>query len=90
MPVTKQATKKVRQDARKALFNSRVRKAYKKAVVDFRGKPTATTLTSAFSALDRAAKTNIIHKNKASRLKSRLSKLITTSKTTAKKTAVSA
>ncbi|MBI3955662.1 30S ribosomal protein S20, partial [Candidatus Gottesmanbacteria bacterium] len=39
-------------------------------------KPTAKALASAFTQLDKAAKTNVIHKNKASRLKSRLSKLL--------------
>ena len=76
MPVTKQAIKKVRQDERKAGFNLRLKKAYKKAVHDFRKNPSAKGLTDVFSKLDRAAKTNVIHKNTASRLKSRLSKLV--------------
>ena len=76
MPVTKQAIKKVRQDKRKAIFNLRVKKAYKKAVVEFRKNPAASLFKTVSSKLDIAAKTNIIHKNKASRIKSRLSKLI--------------
>ncbi len=76
MPVTKQAIKKVRQDKKKAIYNARLRRAYKKAVSDFRKNPGSALLTSAFSALDRAAKVNVIHKNTASRLKSRLSKLV--------------
>lgn len=74
MPVIKQAIKKVRQDKRKAAFNLAVRDKYKKAVGAFRKNPTAALLSAAFKALDRAAKTNVIHKNKAARLKSRLSK----------------
>lgn len=74
MPVTKQAIKKVRQDKRKTVVNMRLKKVYKTAVSKFRKNPTAASLTSAFKALDRAAKVNVIHRNKASRLKSRLSK----------------
>lgn len=74
MPVIKQAIKKVRQDKRKTAINLAVRGKYKKAVLAFRKNPTATLLSAAFKALDRAAKTNVIHHNKAARLKSRLSK----------------
>jgi small subunit ribosomal protein S20 len=74
MPVTKQAIKKVRQDKRKTLINLKVKQAYKKAVRDFVKKPTEAGLVSVFKALDKAAKGNVIHKNRASRLKSRLSK----------------
>ncbi|MDO8487226.1 MAG: 30S ribosomal protein S20 [Candidatus Curtissbacteria bacterium] len=74
MPVIKQAIKKVRQDRRKAEINLVVRSKYKKAVGAFRKNPTAALLTAAYSALDKAAKTNVIHRNKAARLKSRLSK----------------
>lgn len=76
MPVTKQAIKKVRQDKRKTEINMRRKKAYKKAVHNARGQKTPAALTAAFKTLDLAAKTNVIHKNKAARLKSRLSKLI--------------
>lgn len=76
MPVIKQAIKKVRQDRRKTTVNLRRKLAYKKAVHDFRRQPSKKVLTAVFSALDRAAKTNVIHKNKAARLKSRLSKMI--------------
>lgn len=76
MPVIKQAIKKVRQDKRKTVINLKVKKAYKAAVLVFRKKPTTEGLKAAFKALDKAAKTNVIHRNKASRLKSRLSKLL--------------
>ena len=74
MPVIKQAIKKVRQDKRKAEINLAVRSKYKKAVQAFRKNPTVAALKAAYQALDRAAKTNVIHRNKAARLKSRLSK----------------
>ncbi|MDP2632469.1 MAG: 30S ribosomal protein S20 [Candidatus Curtissbacteria bacterium] len=76
MPVIKQAIKKVRQDKRKTAMNLKVKKAYKAAVLAFRKKPSAEGLRSVFKALDRAAKTNVIHANKSARLKSRLSKLL--------------
>ena len=76
MPVIKQAIKKVRQDKRKTLINIKVKGAYKTAVREFKKKPSEATLRIAYKALDTAAKTNVIHKNKASRLKSRLSKKI--------------
>lgn len=83
MPVIKQAIKKVRSDKRKTATNLKKKLAYKKAVKDFRKKPSNALLSSAFKALDRAAKVNVIHKVKASRLKSRLSNLIATTKKTA-------
>lgn len=48
----------------------------KTKIKKMRKSPSAKNLTIAFQALDKAAKRNIIHKNKASRLKSRLSKLL--------------
>jgi len=86
MPVTKQAIKKVRQDKRKAAVNLKLRNAYKKAVNEFKKSQTAANLTKAFKALDRAAKVNVIHRNKAARLKSRLSKRIQGKVTTVAKT----
>lgn len=80
MPVTKQAIKKVRVDKRKTAVNLKVRKAFKAAVLAFRKKPTRAGLTKVYRAADKAAKTNVIHKNKAARIKSRLSKLLKPSK----------
>ncbi|HLA03730.1 hypothetical protein A3D07_03320 [Candidatus Curtissbacteria bacterium RIFCSPHIGHO2_02_FULL_42_15] len=90
MPLTKQAIKKVRQDKRKTIYNLRVKKAYKQAVSAFRKSPTLKGIVDVFSKLDMAAKTNIIHKNKAARLKSRLSKLIASKTPKAPKATASA
>lgn len=76
MPITKQAIKKVRQDKRKTAFNMKLKSAYKNAVKDFRKNPNEAGLKILQKALDKAAKTNVIHPNKANRLKSRLSKKI--------------
>jgi ribosomal protein S20 len=54
----------------------RVHTALQKLVKSMRKKPTQTSLAKAFRALDKAAKTHVIHKNKAARLKARLSKLL--------------
>ena len=90
MPVTKQAIKKVRQDKRKTLYNARKKRVYKNAVKKYLKNPTDDGLNSVYVAVDRAAKTNIIHKNKASRLKSRLSKkIVSKSKNTTVKVAKS-
>ena len=62
MPVIKQAIKKVRQDKRKTAINVVQKNAYKKAVRDFKKNPTSTLLTSAYKALDKAAKRKVIHK----------------------------
>ncbi|HUZ93167.1 MAG TPA: 30S ribosomal protein S20, partial [Candidatus Paceibacterota bacterium] len=57
--------------------------AYKKAVKDFRSliaekkaEEAKKLLPAVFQALDKAAKTKVIEKNKASRLKSRLAHLV--------------
>jgi len=80
MPVTKQAIKKVRADKRKTIINLRIKKALKKAVVTFRKKPSSSLLTAVYKTADKAVKGNVIHKNRANRIKSRLSKLIASKK----------
>lgn len=77
MPVTKQAIKKVRQDKRKAQINKKVKDALKRSVTAFKKDSTEANLKAVYKAADRAAKSNVIHKNKAARIKSRLSKKIT-------------
>lgn len=76
MPITKSATKALRQDRKRASLNKPVRSHIKTASDAFKAKPSTGLLSEAFSAIDRAAKTNIIHKNKAARLKSKLAKLL--------------
>lgn len=76
MPITKSALKALRQQKRRSLINKPVRSHIKSTSDAYKAKPSVDLLSQAFSALDRAAKRNIIHKNKAARLKSRLSKLI--------------
>lgn len=74
MPITSSATKKMRRDARRRVAALKIRVVLKKFIKEARQKPTAENLKLAQAALDKAAKTGLVHKNKAARLKSRLSK----------------
>lgn len=74
MPIIKSAIKKVRKDRTRTARNRKRELALKAAVKKARTSKSPKDLQAAFSALDKAAKVNLIHKNKAARLKSRLSK----------------
>lgn len=74
MPVLKHARKKLRQDKKRTLRNKRVREVYKDFVKKAKANPTTENLSVAFSRIDKAAKQNIIHENKAARLKASLTK----------------
>jgi small subunit ribosomal protein S20 len=75
MPLIKSAIKKMRKDRTRTARNQAREDAMKKTVKAARRNPDKKTLTAAFSSLDKAAKVNLIHPNKANRLKSRLAKL---------------
>jgi small subunit ribosomal protein S20 len=76
MPLLKQARKKMRHDKKRTIQNKDRKIALKKLVKNMRKTPSSANLTSVFSGLDKAVKTNLIHKNKANRIKSRLSKTL--------------
>ncbi len=83
MPITKSAKKALRQNVTRRERNVARKETYKKEVKDFRKlldgkkvKEAAAKLATVFKSLDKAAKTNVIKKNKASRLKSRLAQAI--------------
>lgn len=76
MPNTKSAIRTERKQNRRQVVNLRVRRSYKGAVLELKQNPSPENLRSAYKQLDKAAKKRVIAKNKASRLKSRLSKLI--------------
>lgn len=76
MPITARAIKKLRHDKDRQSANEKTRRALHKLVHSLRKSPTSKALSKVFQSLDKAAKTNVIHANKASRLKSRLSKLL--------------
>lgn len=76
MPIIRSAIKKMRKDKMRTQRNKNREVSLKKLIKNARTEKTAASLQAVFSALDKAAKVNLIHKNKASRLKSRISKLI--------------
>lgn len=76
MPITKSAIKALRRDKRRTEINKPIKSRYKKAVKRVRQKTSLESLKIAYSALDKAAKKKVIHKNKAARLKSKLAKLL--------------
>lgn len=83
MPITRSAKKALRQSFRRRARNLIKKEAYKRLVRDVKklsaeGKKEEAQklLPKLYKTLDKASKTNVIKKNKASRLKSRLTKLI--------------
>lgn len=83
MPNTKSAAKAMRQAIVRRARNINVKDKFKTAVKDVKKLITAgkksdaiLAMREAMSALDKAAKTHVIHKNTASRKKSRLAKAI--------------
>lgn len=81
MPVIKSAIKKLKQSLKHRAHNRSVKSGVKELVDKFKKSPTAEGYSKAVSALDKAAKNNIIHPNKAARLKSRLAKRLSKSGT---------
>lgn len=74
MPLIKSAIKKVRKDKTRTARNRQREIVLKKLIKKARTDKSPKTLRQVFSALDKAAKTHLIHSNKAARIKSRLSK----------------
>lgn len=82
MPITKSAKKAFRQNKKRNVQNVKRKETYKKLVTRYRklvaGKKVEDAikiLPDIYQALDKAAKTNVIAKNKAARTKSRMTKL---------------
>lgn len=80
MPIIKSAKKKLKQDKKRAEKNLSYKKSYKSAVkavkksIVAKGTKTASLVSKAVSMIDKAAKKGVMHKNKAARLKSRVTK----------------
>lgn len=77
MPNSKQAAKRMRQADRQRVRNKSLRTSMKSAVkragsADEESAP--GLLAAAMKRIDKAAKTNVIHKNAAARQKSRLAR----------------
>ena len=84
MPVIKSAKKKLKQDRKREKVNKLLRNTLKDALKDARKSKTTDKIISAVKLTDKAVKRNLIHKNKAARIKSSLSKLIKTASVKAK------
>lgn len=97
MPIIKSAKKRVRTSNKAATQNRKTKRTLKSAVKAFQAslsgdKKKASSLQSkAQSAIDKALKKNVIHKNKAARKKRQLAKAAKAANTgVAKKTAAKA
>jgi len=83
MPITSSAKKALRNSKKKRVYNVRrkdeiqgIVKNIKKLIKEKKGDEAKKLLSSAYKALDKAAKANSIKKNTASRKKSRLAQAI--------------
>ncbi len=79
--ITKSAQKAYRQNLKRKAHNAKQKIALKKLIKEYKKLVSSKELAKAkeklsavYKALDKAAKTNLIKKNTASRLKSRLTK----------------
>ena len=76
MPVIKSAKKKLRKDRKREIANKNLKTLFKKSVKIAEKTPTEANIRKVVKIIDKTAKKNIIHKNKAARIKSKLAKLI--------------
>ena len=83
MPITKSAKKALRQSFTRKARNLRRKNNYKNNLKEFKNLTSAgkndeaqKLLPKVYKALDKAAKTNVIAKNKAARLKSSAARLL--------------
>lgn len=70
MPISKAAKKAQRQNIKRHAHNVKIKDELKKTIKE----ASAKNLSKVYSVVDKAVKRHIIHKNKAARIKSRLSK----------------
>ncbi|MDP3901703.1 MAG: 30S ribosomal protein S20 [bacterium] len=87
MPNTPSAKKSLRQSAKRRLVNVSKKKGLKQAIKEYRNMiadkkidDAAKFLPTVYKKLDKSVKTNLIKKNTASRLKSRLTKSLSKNK----------
>lgn len=76
MPVIKSAIKKARRDRTREKQNNAYRKELQNAVKKASREQSVSSISRAFSYIDKAAKKHIIHKNRAARMKANLAKLL--------------
>lgn len=83
MPITKSAEKALRQSKKRHVRNVQKKNAYKNAFKAYQKVATSGSASEAnkmlaqvFKAVDKAAKTGVIKKNKAARLKSKAARVL--------------
>ncbi len=76
MPVTKTAKRALRGSKRKEIVNKIALSKLEIAIKSAKKSKSKKNIEAAVSLADRAAKSSSIHKNKAARIKSQLSKLL--------------
>jgi len=75
MPVIRNAKKKLKVDRKRESANKKTKTSINFAIKKAQRKPIPANIQKAFKVIDKGVKKDIFHKNKASRIKSRLSKL---------------
>lgn len=76
MPVTKTAKRALRSSKRKAVINKKIVSQIEAVIRTAKKGKKSSDIIRAISLTDRAKKKHVIHKNKAARIKSALSKLL--------------
>lgn len=76
MPVIKSARKKLKKDKKRTQRNDRLKKNLKSLIHKARKEPSLDSIKKATSIIDKAVKYHLIHKNKASRMKSALARFL--------------
>lgn len=75
MPVTKTAKRALRSSERKGQVNKLIKTGLEVAIRKAKKTKTSENVIYAISKVDSAKKKNLLHKNRAARIKSQLSKL---------------
>jgi len=86
MPILKNAKKALRTSKRKALMNAQTKQQMRTSIKSAKLDASSDRVSLAFSRIDRAVKRGIIHKNKAARLKSQVSRLLVVGSSTSTET----
>lgn len=75
MPILANAKKALRVSKRRAASNNKLRSQVKTTLDKVKKLKTGLSVSEAFSTIDKAVKQNLMHKNKAARLKSQMARL---------------
>jgi small subunit ribosomal protein S20 len=76
LPTHKSAEKRLKTSKKRNIENRQVKSRMKTLIKKVETSPDGTSLKAVISFVDKAARKKIIHPNQASRIKSRLTKLV--------------